>query len=209
MDGRTDAFNLVDEPWIWAISLTGERAELSLSEVFHKAAELRALANDVPTQDFAILRVLEAILQRSVVDRVNDYDTPAEMWGDLWGQKTLPLDEIDGYLEEWHDRFNLFDDEQPFMQVAGMRAANGTVAEIKKLIADVPDGLPLFSLRSGKGLETLTYSEAARWLVHVHAFDVAGIKTGVVGDKTAKGGKSYPIGTGWAGSLGGCLLGGE
>lgn len=199
-------FNLVDEPWIKVITLEGNNAELSLRELFHKAHTLRALANDTATQDFAILRVLLAILQRSIVDRLDDYEYPSEAWGDLWDVKCMPTDEIDDYLDKWHDRFDLFDPEKPFMQVADMQATNGSVSEVKKLIADIPDGLPLFSQRSVEDLDSIGYAEAARWLIHVHAFDTSGIKTGVVGDPLAKGGKSYPIGTGWVGGLGGVYL---
>src|SRR5699024_5865445 len=41
---------------------------------------------------------------------------------------------------------------------------------------------------------------------HVHAYDISGIKTGVVGDPRVKGGRGYPIGTGWAGAIGGVMV---
>ena len=203
------SFNLVDEQWIKVKTLTGETVELSLLELFRDAHKLKSLANDLPTQDFAILRVLLAILQRSIVDRLGEYEYPSEAWADLWDAGKMPIGEIENYLRKWRHRFDLFDEEQPFMQVAGMRATNGSVSEIKKLISDIPDGLPLFSLRSIENLKTIDYAEAARWLIHVHAFDTSGIKTGVTGDSMVKGGKSYPIGTGWAGGLGGILLDGK
>ena len=89
------------------------------------------------------------------------------------------------------------------MQVAGLRTAKDDYSDIKKIIADMPDGDMLFSLRVGEGAETLSYAESARWLIHVQAFDTSGIKSGTVGDPRVKSGKSYPIGTGWAGGLGG------
>lgn len=204
-DGQAH-FNLVDEPWIKAITLDGETIALSLRELFHEAHNLRALANDTATQDFAILRVLLAILQRSVIGLLEEYDYPSEAWGALWDAKCMPFNEIDAYLNEWHHRFDLFDSEEPFMQVAGMQAANGSTLEIKKIVADIPDGRPLFSQRSVEELDSISYAEAARWLIHLHAFDTAGIKTGVIGDSQVKSGKSYPIGTGWAGGLGGVYL---
>lgn len=89
------------------------------------------------------------------------------------------------------------------MQVAGLRTAKDDYSDIKKIVADIPDGDMLFSLRVGEGAETLSYAESARWLIHVQAFDTSGIKSGTVGDPRMKSGKSYPIGTGWAGGLGG------
>lgn len=203
------SFNLVDKPWIRARDGDGSVCELSLLELFSEAPRLHCLANDLPTQDFAILRMLLAILQRAISPNLDDEDDPAEVWGKLWDAEELPMDDIAAYLRKWHDRFDLFDPEKPFMQVAGLQATNGGISETKKIIADVPDGTPLFTIKTEGSFGKLAFAEAARWLVHIHAFDTAGIKTGTVGDPRAKGGKSYPIGTGWAGKLGGLVLEGQ
>ena len=214
MMGETSAsFNLVDRAWIVVRMLDGSRKVLSIREVFHLAESVQCPANDIATQDFAILRLLIAVLQRAVIIRINEGDfdedvLPADVWGELW-KEGLPLKDIDAYLDAWHDRFDLLDAEQPFMQVADLASTKGEVSDLKKVLIDVPDGLPLFSLKSGAGLKSLSLAEAARCLVTVHAFDTSGIKTGVVGDPSVKGGKSYPIGTGWAGSIGGVYLEGN
>lgn len=203
------SFNLVDEPWVRIRDGEGVTREVSLIELFEQAPRIRCLANDLPTQDFAILRVLLAILQRSIVPLVDEDDDPAEVWGDLWKANKLPVAEIRAYLEKWHDRFDLFDKEKPFMQVEGLRTPKDEVSNIKKIVADIPDGDMLFSLRTGNGAESLSYSEAARWIIHTQAFDTSGIKSGMVGDPRVKGGKSYPIGTGWTGGLGGLFFEGD
>lgn len=203
------SFNLVDEPWVRIRGEGDEVREVSLLELFELAPHIKCLANDLPTQDFAILRVLLAILQRSIVPTVDEDDDPAEVWGSLWNANELPIANISMYLAEQHNRFELFDDERPFMQVAGLCTTKGEISSVKKIIADVPDGDMLFSLRTGKGAENLSYSEAARWLIHAQAFDTSGIKSGTVGDPRAKKGKSYPIGTGWAGGLGGLFFEGS
>lgn len=200
------SFNLVDEPWVRIRDGEGESREVSLIELFEQAPHIKCLANDLPTQDFAILRVLLAILQRSIVPMLDEDDDPAEVWGGLWNAPELPVAEVREYLSEWHDSFDLFGVERPFMQVADLRTAKNEVATIKKIVADIPDGDELFSLRTGKGAESLSYPEAARWLIHAQAFDTSGIKSGTVGDPRVKGGKSYPIGTGWAGGLGGLFF---
>lgn len=209
MSDETLSFNLVDEPWVRVRTLAGKEVELSLLEVFRQASTIERLANDLPTQDFAILRMLLAILQRSIMERLDDCEFVSDAWGDLWDVGELPIDKIEAYLGAWHHRLDLFDSEMPFMQVAGLHAVNNSISEVKKLIADVPDGTPLFSIKALGGLDYFERGEAARWLVHVHAFDTSGIKTGVVGDASVKGGKSYPIGTGWAGNLGGVYLEGS
>lgn len=206
------SFNLIDELWIRVLDDKGVAKEVSLLELFRQAPRLQCLINDLPTQDFAILRVLLAILQRSISPMLDDLDEdvePAEVWGQLWEASELPMGAIEAYLSKWHDRFDLFDSERPFMQVPGLRTSRDECAPVSKIMSDVPDGDRLFSLRSGQKIDYLTFAEAARWLIHVQAFDTAGIKSGVVGDSTVKGGKSYPRGTGWAGNLGGVFLEGE
>lgn len=203
------SFNLVDEPWVRIRDEEGEVREVSLLELFEQAPHIVCLANDLPTQDFAILRILLAILQRSVSPSLDEDDDPAEIWGELWNERAFPIEDIRSYFEDWHQRFDLFDENEPFMQVADLRTAKNEVSEIRKIIADVPDGDMLFSLRVGDGVSSLSYSEAARWLVHAQAFDTSGIKSGTVGDPRVRKGKSYPIGTGWAGSLGGIFFEGS
>lgn len=207
------SFNLVDSPWIGVRTLAGELELLSLLDVFRNAAQIERLANDVPTQDFALLRLLEAVLMRSIVPLMEEADDegvlPVQLWGRLWGSTGLPMNEIEQYLKTWHDSFYLFGGKRPFMQEADLVATNEKVTEIGKIIADVPDNEPYFTMRAGKELQSISAAEAARWVVHTHAFDPSGIKTATKGDPAVKGGKSYPIGTGWAGFLGGVYIEGS
>lgn len=198
------SFNLVDRPWIVAQTLDGRAEELSLLELFQRAARLRGVLGDLPTQTFALVRLLLAILHRSV-------DGPADhrQWRALWRSGGLADEEVAAYLERHRDRFDLLHPETPFLQVAGLRTAKGEMHKLNKLIADVPNGLPFFTTRTGPGVERLTFAEAARWVVNTHAFDISGIKPGAVGDSRVKGGKGYPIGVGWAGKLGGVFVEGR
>ncbi|MFD8494825.1 type I-E CRISPR-associated protein Cse1/CasA [Amycolatopsis sp. NPDC059657] len=193
-------FDLVDEPWLLAHDLDGQLHELSLIDVFRRAGALRGLAGDVPTQVFALTRLLLAVLHGTLREQLSE-----DLWEKLWRAKILPVDDIERYLDESRGRFDLFHPDTPFLQVSDLHTAKGEVSELSKLIADVPNGHPFFSNRVGRILD-LSYAEAARWLVHCHAFDPSGIKSGAVGDEArVKSGKGYPIGTGWSGSLGGLL----
>ncbi|RJQ89106.1 type I-E CRISPR-associated protein Cse1/CasA [Amycolatopsis panacis] len=193
------SFDLTDQPWLPARTLAGEQIELSLVDVLVQAHTLSGLTCEVGTQMFALTRLLLAVLH-GAVDGPRDVDH----WERLWSQETLPADAIKSYLAKCRDRFDLFHPQTPFLQVAGLRTAKGEVSELNKLIADVPNGHPFFTTRIGGPLR-LSYAEAARWLVHCHAFDPSGIKSGAEGDPRVKGGKGYPIGTGWSGNLGGVL----
>lgn len=198
-------FNLIDEPWIIVRRLDGSADTVSLRSLFAEAPRIRRLAGELPTQDFAVLRVALAVLYRAVAYEIDSAPTAAAE--ELWDAPQLPLDVIDAYLDQWHDRFELFDDHAPFMQVADLASPSGAMGDIRLLLPDAPRGEPLFTMRSA--VETLSFAEAARWLVHCQAYDFSGIKTGAVGDPRVKGGKGYPMGIGWAGWLGGVVVEGD
>lgn len=193
------AFNLLDEPWIRVRLLDGQSDTVSLREVFHRSTEIRRIAGELPTQDFAILRLILAVMYRSV-----PADDELE---EIWKSGTLPLDDIDDYLDQWHDRFDLFDSTHPFMQVANLQSTSGETRPLTLLVPDAPGPGSLFTMR--RDVPDLSYAEAARWLVHCQAYDFDGIKSGAVGDPRTKGGKGYPVGIGWAGWLGGLYLEGD
>lgn len=194
-------FNLVDEPWVLVQRQDGPGA-VSLREAFAQAHDIVRLTGDVPTQAFANLRLLLAIAQDAL--GVHDLDRLDEM-----RLEGLDGAAIDAYLAAWHDRFWLFDGARPFMQVAGLRRAKGEASGLEKIIADVPNGLPFFTTRSGPALASIPPAEAARWLVHAQAFDPSGIRSGAFDDPLVKGGRGYPIGPAWAGQLGGMIVHGS
>lgn len=196
-----DGFDLTREPWIPVLGLDGTVQELTPIEVFHRADQLLSVVGELPTQGFALVRLLLAVLHRAVGGPMD-----ARAWERLWGGDGLPVDDVARYLEQWRHRFDLFSAEAPFLQVAGLATAKGEVSGLEKLIADVPNGHPYFTTRAGASLTKIAPAEAARWLVHAQAFDPSGIKSGAVGDDRVKGGKGYPIGIAWAGNLGGVLL---
>lgn len=137
-------FNLIDEPWISVvIDYKGTTKLVGLKEFFENAHTYIALAGDMPTQDFAVMRFILAILhtvfsrydaqgnayemvtlnermqQREEVDQ-GDYeeyeDALLDTWKDLWKAGKFP-DIVVKYLDVWHDRFYLYDDKHPFYQV--------------------------------------------------------------------------------------------
>ena len=204
MTMETPSFNLLDEPWIRVTRLNGTPDEVSLLTVFREAADIAGIHGEIASQDVAILRLLLAVCHR-VMDGPEDLD----VWEDYWRDPgSLGRDAVD-HLERHRERFDLRDPDRPFFQVAGIRAASGKLWGLKSLIADVPNNNPLFTTRIAEGLESIGWAEAARWLVHVHAFDPAGIRSGAVGDPLAKQGRSFPIGTGWAGQIGTVTVMGE
>ena len=193
------SFDLVSQPWIR--TRTGEHVtERSLDETLARAHEIEGLAGELPTQSAAVLRVLLSILRRALPYAPTRAQAE-DQWGELWQRETLPMQEIRAYLDAHRDRFDLLSTTTPFMQVADLKA-NGT-SGLVKLIGDHPDNEnAYFSTRSGRAVQRIGLPEAARWLVHAQAYDPSGIKTGADGDDRVKGGKGFPIGTGWTGRTG-------
>ncbi|MHA2788003.1 type I-E CRISPR-associated protein Cse1/CasA [Corynebacterium sp. S7] len=206
-------FSLIYEPWIRGENRQGATVEVSLNDVFDGTADLVRLQGDSPVQDYAVLRVLLAVFWRAHVPE--SHVNPGETFGfSCWFEKTWNLLEKSSadpasveYLEKYADRFNLFDPEKPFMQVADLHTKDGSYRPISLLIPEINS--KYFTMRAGHGAESVSFAEAARWLINLHAFDFSGIKTGVEGDSRAKGGRSYPIGQGWSGLTGGTVIQGE
>ena len=204
MTDSVTSFNLIDQPWILVQRHDGSTAEMSLTDVFKEAAELRRLVGELPTQEFAIARLLLAILHRATPERID-----TEAWTGFWRDERLPIDDISSYLHEWSDHFDLLHPQTPFYQVADLHTSKGEFTKLERVIGDAPTGSPFLTTRLGVELDSLSFAEAARWLVHCQAFDVSGIKSGAIGDPRVKGGRGYPIGMGSAGHLGGILIEGD
>ncbi|MFE6945944.1 type I-E CRISPR-associated protein Cse1/CasA [Streptomyces chartreusis] len=193
------SFDLTVCPWIGVLRLDGTQDEVSLRQLFAQAGDLRRVVGDLPTQEFAFLRLLLTIAHDAL-------GGPCDLdeWRDLWADKNC-FDGVEAYLDVHRERFDLLHPTAPFFQTAGLRTAKGEVFSLNRLVADVPNGEPFFTSRMPT-VERLTFAEAARWVVHAHAYDTSGIKSGAVGDDRVKSGKVYPLGTGWAGTLGGVFV---
>ncbi|CAM5413919.1 type I-E CRISPR-associated protein Cse1/CasA [Streptomyces griseomycini] len=200
--GEALSFDLTSRPWIGVLRCDGSQDELSLRRLFAQADELRHVVGDLATQEFALLRLLLAVVHDAL-----DGPGDIEEWAELWEDPDC-FAPVQAYLEEHRDRFDLLHPVTPFLQTAGLRTAKDEVFSLNRIVADVPAGEPFFSARM-PDVERLSFAEAARWVVHVHAYDTSGIKTGMTGDDRVKGGKVYPLGTGWAGGLGGVFAEGE
>lgn len=190
-------FNLLDEPWIRVMTEDCTVVERSLMQVLLNSHQYQRLAGELPTQDVALLRLLLAILQTVFYrvdpegedDPIEDRAAAIRRWQALWNAGHFPVQPIRTYLETWKDRFWLFHPEHPFYQVPA--AAVGTKFKASKLNGELSESahkMRLFPLRDGEEKETLSYAEAARWLVTLIGFD-----------DSASTKKETGTGTGWLG----------
>lgn len=190
-------FNLLDEPWIRVMTEDCTVVERSLMQVLLNSHQYQRLADELPTQDVVLLRLLLAILQTVFYrvdpegedDPIEDRAAAIRRWQALWNAGRFPVQPIRTYLETWKDRFWLFHPEHPFYQVPA--AAVGTKFKASKLNGELSESahkMRLFPLRDGEEKETLSYAEAARWLVTLIGFD-----------DSASTKKETGTGTGWLG----------
>ncbi len=213
----SQTFNLVDEPWIPVEKTDGSPGVASLGDVFAESQSIRRIGGEVPTQVFAIMGLLGAILRRALTDvggsshQRSGYGRREKAWGlddwkDNYADPVASLGVISDYLAAFRDRFDVRHPVRPFYQVADLHTSKDEHSGLDVILADVPNGIPFFTSRIREGNAKISWAEAARWLVHVQAFDPSGIRSGAVGDPRVKGGKGYPIGPGWAAQIGGYLV---
>ncbi|WP_344161285.1 type I-E CRISPR-associated protein Cse1/CasA [Nocardiopsis rhodophaea] len=200
-------FNLVDQPWLPYVDGGGGTGTASLRQVLIDSPGIKDLTVDTPTQYPAILRFLLAVLHRSMGmahgKQHGSYPRDKRGWKKHYTGGP-PAPQINEYLASWRDRFDLFSTEAPFFQVSDLQSTNGDRKPSTLLIpyAAAGNNAPIFSAHRDAAPEALTPAQAARWLIHAHAWDTAGIKTGAAHDTQAKNGKTTGNRTGLLGSLG-------
>lgn len=223
-------FNLLEEPWISVIvDDLGHTKLVSMMDVFQSAHEYKALAGDMKAQDFSILRLLLAVLHTVFSrydtkgcartfdpdeDEAEDFDEESiEIWKEVWQARRFPNIAC-VYLNSWHNRFYLFDDEYPFMQVLAEDISSDTLGgqtpttisgkNINRLISESDNKIALFSPKNGskEDKNRLTCAELARWLVTLQGY--VGLS-----DKAFFGKDKYTYSAGWLFDLGGITLAGS
>ena len=223
-------FNLLDEPWISVIvDKKGHNKLVSITDLFKHASEYKALAGDMKTQDFALLRILLAVLHTvfsrydirgnsrefdSDEDDKEDFNEETmEIWREVWISKKFP-DAVFKYLEQWHDRFYLFDDKYPFFQATILDIESKKLScqnptellgkNINRLISESNNKIAVFSPKDNvdNNKSSLTQPQLARWIITLQSY--AGLA-----DKTFFGTGKYKASKGWLFDLGGIYVEGE
>ena len=137
-------FNLLDEKWLVVMTgKKGETEEVSLRELFENAHKYKQLAGETATQNFAVLRLMLAVLHtvftrftatgefyewvaidadtfqvKEEIDKgdIRDYRRDLYMtWKTLWEKGEFPSI-VNEYLGKYRYRFYLLDDRYPFFQ---------------------------------------------------------------------------------------------
>lgn len=211
MNDVAPSFNLIDEKWIPVAYLSGGYERRSLRDVFYRAHEIDSIAGELPQMAFAIMRLQEAILYRVCLDWQMESVID---WAALWSRGRFDTGAIDRYFEKWHASFDLFGDK-PFLQTPGLSYSAKEPDSPSVIMPDLPTKRDkfLFSMRAPKEDFELEYDEAARYLIVAQLYDIAGIKSCVIGNTHINKGRVYApkgaVGTGWCGAIGGVFVEGH
>ena len=198
-------FNLLTEPWLLVTDKTGSTQTLSITQILLDSHNISSLSGETPTQDIAILRLLLGIMYaiytrtpqyaQAQADNYNGAEACIDIWGDMWQNGQFSQQDIQAYLQSQHDKFFLIHPTHPFYQLPSI--TKGTDLSPSKMIGELVESsnkAHLFPMRSGQHKQTLSFAEAARWLVYMHGFDDAAAK------KVNKNAGSMSVG--WLGGLG-------
>jgi len=172
-------FNLIDEGWIPVRKCSGERIELGIRDTLLHAKEIEVIEDASPLVVAALHRFLLAVLYRAL-EGPTDIDQAK-----AWFKSGLPAERISAYLEQWRDRFWLFDENYPFFQIPGFepkvwRAWTALAAEHNADNAKV-----LFDHIDVTRPEAVPAAAAARWLLAAQTFSVSAGKSELAHTGTA------------------------
>lgn len=107
-------FSLVDQAWLPCERLDGTFVPMSLADTLGKSESIRRLTDPSPLVTAALHRFLLAILHR------NFGPASADAWGVLWRRGRWDQEALTRYLTKFRDRFDLFDEVQPFYQARNL-----------------------------------------------------------------------------------------
>jgi CRISPR system Cascade subunit CasA len=160
-------FNLANDPWIPCLEADGTIRERSLRSCLADAPELVGLAVPSPIASFALHRLLLAVAHAAIRGPASLSEAAELLAGAGFDGR------IDDYLDDWQGRFELFDADRPFMQLAGMDGIERTVAVLVHEWAS-GNNTTLADHHLDAYPPSLTAAEAARALVTTQAFAVGG-----------------------------------
>jgi CRISPR system Cascade subunit CasA len=162
------SFNLLNKRWIPCVQLDGKPTHMGIRRLLAQSHELREVAGPSPLITAAIYRLLLVILHR-VFGPEN-----RSAWGRLWQAKAWDMEPLDAYLEQWAHRFDLFDNERPFYQIADDRVRQKSVISMVPHLAS-GNNATLFDHSTEETGAALTPAQAAQALLVAQSFGLAGL----------------------------------
>ncbi len=172
----TPSLNLISDPWLPALFAGESRPrDVSVRDAMLHAPEIQALGDPSPLVTIALYRLLLAIAHRVFGPATDDE------WADLWEAGAFDVARLDAYFDQWRARFELFDADRPFYQVADLpEAYSTTIAKLGHQFSSGNNPL-LFDHSQDAFPAAISPAAAARLLVAQQAFAVGGLITRLPG----------------------------
>ncbi|MFN4233049.1 type I-E CRISPR-associated protein Cse1/CasA [Thermus sp.] len=173
-------FNLLEEPWI-PVLREGRVVEVGVAEALLDAHTIARIETPSPLEEAALHRLLLAVLYR-VLSPKGGCDAK-----DLLAQGRFDSHALEAYLAQVRDRFYLFHDTAPFLQIPDLPQED--LLPWSKLLPQLASGNnpTLFDHSVDDNPPLISYAEAARALLVHQAFAPGGLlrRMGVTSAKDA------------------------
>lgn len=161
-------FNLIDEKWIPVRFPNGTRDQLGIRDTLLRAKEIAAIEDPSPLVVAALHRFLLAVLYRAL-EGPTDIEQARKLF-----KNGLPNEKILAYLEEWRDRFWLFNEKYPFYQVPGWEPKEWRSWSALAAEHNADNAKVLFDHLDIKNSGTISSSKAVCWLHACQTFSLGG-----------------------------------
>ena len=167
------SFNVLDDAWIPALDKQGQVKEYGLLELLEKSSELQKIKDPSPLFQYGIYRLL--------ITFITDVYRPEalEDIGDLLRQGCFDMERINNYLADEHNRFDLFDPENPFLQVKAdpKYETEKTVKSVANLLHEIPTGNnDLLFVHELEKEHSISPEVCAKALCAIGLFSTAGVQ---------------------------------
>ncbi len=160
-------YNLIDEKWIPVRYLSGEYDELGILATLTNVENIAVIEAPSPLVTVALHRFLLAVLYRAL-EGPCDIDEAKKYF-----KEGLPEDKIQKYLEKWKDRFCLFDDKYPFMQIPEFTPKNWRSWTVLAAEHNADNAKVLFDHITLSMSGSISFAAAVRWLLAAQTFAVS------------------------------------
>ncbi len=130
-------YNLVEEPWIHALTRRGQLEWLSLAEAFRRAHEIHSFAYANPMDRFAVFRLMQAILYW-----LEGNPTPEKK-----AQPRELFERVAAALEAQRNYFDLWGAEKRFYQLRPLKGEEALPSSVTRLFHEIPSGMNIAHFR--------------------------------------------------------------
>ncbi|MCM2329957.1 MAG: type I-E CRISPR-associated protein Cse1/CasA [Pseudomonas sagittaria] len=160
-------FNLIDEPWIPVRWLDGRHGELGIRDTLLQAEHIAEIQDASPLVVAALHRFLLAVLYRALEGPTDGQQART------WFKQGWPEGKIEAYLEEWRERFWLFDQRYPFGQIPGFEPRIWRAWTVLAAEHNADNAKVLFDHVDVNRAGAITPAQAIRWLLATQTFSVS------------------------------------